>query len=429
MPQEETPKRQAIEDWPMPKTTPESEKRHYPRPTHQRPQLQLARANQQKRDRDAWTGGSCDAAAPSVEDRGDKSRLRFDEDDADEVDAGGLERGTTGVDEASVDGSSGLDDPPPLCGDPTKTSGGWRPSSVQSISSVEMPADARTIVSTSNSCIAEWRRKTEFARRKLLFSSCRALMRAAADGRGRLGVYVDDAALERGGHLPGRLQGGFRFSQPLEEFQPFGLELVDSILRLVKFGRRLHTEDIRLHAEIHLNAQFVLRILRQSLEPIHPLTERHHFLGLGDRQTSRSHSSRGHLFESRGMFKAPVQHRIDPSGRCTSDADDQLGETRPLLRQPQPRPTPRELPTMPKARELATEGDWHAAERLEASDTGNHPVSRAMRTAEPQTVLGKDPGCSPEAQKARPRTPELRNPCRRPEKERLEERRRADEIW
>ncbi|KAE9259369.1 hypothetical protein PR003_g34816, partial [Phytophthora rubi] len=55
-------------------------------------------------------GGSCDAAAPSVDDRGDESRLRFDGDDADEGDAGGLERGTTGVEETSVGGSSGLDD-------------------------------------------------------------------------------------------------------------------------------------------------------------------------------------------------------------------------------------------------------------------------------------------------------------------------------
>ncbi|KAE8908101.1 hypothetical protein PF005_g10725 [Phytophthora fragariae] len=83
---------------------------------------------------------------------------------------------------------------------------------------------------------------------------------------------------------------------------------------------------------------------------------------------------------------------------------------------------------MPEARELETEGDWHAAERLEASNTGNHSVSLVMRTAEPWTAPGKDPRCTLEVQNARPKTRKLRKPCRRAEKERLEERRRADEI-
>ncbi|KAE8912254.1 hypothetical protein PF003_g4095 [Phytophthora fragariae] len=206
------------------------------------------------------------------------------------------------------------------------------------------------------------------------------IRRELSTSRGRLGVGVDEAPLERGGHLPVRLQGGFCFSQPLEELQPFGSKLVDPILSFVKLGRRLPAKDIGLHTEIHLNVQFVLHILRQSLEPIHLLTERHHLLGLGDGQTSRSHRSRSYLFEGRGMLKASIQHWIDPSGRCTGDANDQLGETvelavgrrqywrerlglhplrvqRPLLRQPQPRPTPRELPMMPKARKLATEGE------------------------------------------------------------------------
>ncbi|KAE8879560.1 hypothetical protein PF003_g36457 [Phytophthora fragariae] len=51
-----------------------------------------------------------------------------------------------------------------------------------------------------------------------------------------------------------------------------------------------------------------------------------------------------------------------------------------------------------------------------------------MWTTEPRTVPGKDPGQSPEVQDARPRTRELRKPHRRAEKERLEERRRADET-
>ncbi|KAE8997345.1 hypothetical protein PR002_g19060 [Phytophthora rubi] len=158
------------------------------------------------------------------------------------------------------------------------------------------------------------------------------IRRELSTSRGRLSIGVDEAPLVRGGHLPVRLQGGFCFGQPLEELQPFGSKLVDPILSFVKLGLRLHAKDIGLHTETHLNVQFVLRILRQSLEPIHLLTEGHHLLGhhllgLGDGQTSRSHCSRSHLFESRGMLKASIQHWIDPSGRCTSAADDQLGET------------------------------------------------------------------------------------------------------
>ncbi|KAE8961774.1 hypothetical protein PR002_g29801 [Phytophthora rubi] len=82
----------------------------------------------------------------------------------------------------------------------------------------------------------------------------------------------------------------------------------------MKLGRRLHAEDVGFQAEIHLDVQLVLRILRQSLESIHLLTEGYHLLGLGDGQTSGSHSGRSHLFESRGVLKASIQHWVDPSG-------------------------------------------------------------------------------------------------------------------
>ncbi|KAE8951097.1 hypothetical protein PR002_g33079 [Phytophthora rubi] len=88
------------------------------------------------------------------------------------------------------------------------------------------------------------------------------IRRELSTSRGRFGVGVDEAPLERGSHLPVRLQGGFCFSQPLEELSPFGSKLVDPILSLVKLGRRLHAKDIGLHTEIHLNVEFVLRVLR-----------------------------------------------------------------------------------------------------------------------------------------------------------------------
>ncbi|KAE8959077.1 hypothetical protein PF011_g30546 [Phytophthora fragariae] len=88
------------------------------------------------------------------------------------------------------------------------------------------------------------------------------IRRKLSTNRGRFGVGVGEAPLERGGHLPVRLQDGFCFSQPLEELQPFGSKLVDPILSLVKLARRLHAKDIGLHTEIHLNVAFVLRILR-----------------------------------------------------------------------------------------------------------------------------------------------------------------------
>ncbi|KAE8983885.1 hypothetical protein PR001_g23330, partial [Phytophthora rubi] len=100
---------------------------------------------------------------------------------------------------------------------------------------------------------------------------------------------------------------------------------------------------------------------------------------------------------------------------------------RPLLRQPQPRPTPRELPTRSKARELATEGDWRAAEKLEASDTETRPAPRSTQTGEPRSTLGTDPRCSPEVVDARPRIREPQKTRRRAEK-RLKKYRHADET-
>ncbi|KAE8977717.1 hypothetical protein PR003_g21255 [Phytophthora rubi] len=82
---------------------------------------------------------------------------------------------------------------------------------------------------------------------------------------------------------------------------------------------------------------------------------------------------------------------------------------------------------MPKARELATEGDWRAAEKSEVSDTGNRLVPLLAWTGEPRSTLGKDPGCSPELLDARPRTREPQKSCRRVEKW-PEERRHADET-
>ncbi|KAE8972584.1 hypothetical protein PR002_g26473 [Phytophthora rubi] len=43
------------------------------------------------------------------------------------------------------------------------------------------------------------------------------IRREPSASRDRIGVGVDEAPLERGSHLPVRLQGGFCFSQPLEE--------------------------------------------------------------------------------------------------------------------------------------------------------------------------------------------------------------------
>ncbi|KAE8968591.1 hypothetical protein PR001_g27743 [Phytophthora rubi] len=58
---------------------------------------------------------------------------------------------------------------------------------------------------------------------------------------------------------------------------------------------------------------------------IHFLAEGHHLLGICDGQTPRSHGGCSNLIEGCGLLKAPIQHRVDSSGRSTSDADDQLG--------------------------------------------------------------------------------------------------------
>ncbi|KAE8902373.1 hypothetical protein PF010_g28520 [Phytophthora fragariae] len=82
---------------------------------------------------------------------------------------------------------------------------------------------------------------------------------------------------------------------------------------------------------------------------------------------------------------------------------------------------------MPKTRELATEGDYRAAEKLEASDTENRPVPLPAQTGEPRSTLGKDPGCLLEVLDAQPRTREPQKSRRRVEK-RLKECRHADET-
>ncbi|KAE9309619.1 hypothetical protein PR003_g20466 [Phytophthora rubi] len=82
---------------------------------------------------------------------------------------------------------------------------------------------------------------------------------------------------------------------------------------------------------------------------------------------------------------------------------------------------------MPKARELATEGGWRAAEKLEASDTENRPVPLPTQPGEPRSTLGTDPRCSPEVVDARPRIREPQEARGRVE-EQAEARRHADET-
>ncbi|KAE8893714.1 hypothetical protein PF003_g22092 [Phytophthora fragariae] len=73
------------------------------------------------------------------------------------------------------------------------------------------------------------------------------------------------------------------------------------------------------------------------------------------------------------------------------------------------------------------EGDWRAAEKLEASDTETRPAPRSTQTGEPRSTLGTDPRCSPEVVDARPRIREPQKTRRRAEK-RLKKYRHADET-
>ncbi|KAE9078889.1 hypothetical protein PF010_g22968 [Phytophthora fragariae] len=143
------------------------------------------------------------------------------------------------------------------------------------------------------------------------------------------------------------------------------------------------------------------------------------------------------------MLKASIQYWIDPSGRCTSDADDQLGETvelavgcRQYWRERLGRTrcgrsdhcsgshSPDRRPASCQ-RELVTEGGWRAAEKLEPSDTENRPVPLPTQTGEPRSTLGTDPRCSPEVVDARPRIQEPQEARGRVEKQ-SEARRHAD---